>query len=363
MKPASLAKPYVLSLPEYVPGKPIDDVARDLGLDPSGIIKLASNENAFGPSPLAAAAARRAIGQGQLYPDGECFALRAKLAQFHGLSPRQFVIGNGSNEVIELLGHVFLGPGDEVVMGQPEFVVYRLMTLLFGARPVEVPLVNFRNDLTALARAVTPRTKLVIVSTPNNPTGTATPAAELLAFIRSLPGTAICVVDEAYTDFAEGAPDIRPLLGEGCNVIGLRTFSKVYGLASLRVGYGYTTPELASLLDRVRQPFNVNAIGQAAAVAALDDREFTRMCVAETRKGLRRLEGGCGALGLAYVPSEANFLLVRVGDGAKVFDALLKRGVIVRPLKQYSLPEWIRVTAGTAEQNERFLRELAAVVR
>ena len=363
MKPADLAKPFVHSYPAYVPGKPIEEVARELGLDPDGIIKLASNENAFGPSPLAVGAARRAIEQGQLYPDGGCFALHERLARFHGLDPAQFVIGNGSNEVIEFLGHVFLGPGDEVVMGKPEFVVYRLVTLLFGAQAVEVPLVKFRNDLQGLARAVTARTKLVVVSTPNNPTGTANTGEELLAFIRSLPETVICVVDEAYTDFAEQPPDIRPLIREGRSVVGLRTFSKVYGLASLRVGYGYATPELASLLDRVRQPFNVNAIAQAAAVAALDDRAFTGMCVAQTRRGLRRLEAGCAGLGLTFVPSEANFLLINVGDGARVHDALLHRGVIVRPLKLYDLPEWIRVTAGTAEQNERFLAELATAVR
>jgi histidinol-phosphate aminotransferase len=363
VKPSELAKPFVLAQPEYVPGRPIEDLARDMGLEASDIIKLASNENAFGPSPLAVAAAKRAIEQGQLYPDGGCFALRQKLAQFHGLEPGQFVIGNGSNEVIELLGHVFLGPGDEVVMGKPEFVVYKHVTLLFGAQPVEVPLVDFRNDLGALARAVTPRTKLVVVATPNNPTGTANTQEELYAFIRSLPGTAICVVDEAYSDFAERAPDLRPLIREGRNVIGLRTFSKVYGLAALRVGYGYASAELASLLDRVRQPFNVNAVAQAAAAAALDDRAFTRMCVAETRRGLRRLEAGFGELGLRFVPSESNFLLVRVGDGARVYEALLRRGVIVRPLKLYDLPEWIRVTAGTAEQNERLLRELAVAVR
>ena len=363
VKPADLAKPHVLSQPEYVPGKPVEELARDLGLDPSGIVKLASNENAFGPSPLAVKAAQAAAEQGQLYPDGGCYALRRALARFHGLSPGQFVIGNGSNEVIEFLGHVFLGPGDEVVMGVPEFVVYRMVARLFGALPVEVPLVNFRNDLRALARAVTPRTKLVVVSSPNNPTGTASPPEELLAFVRSLPGTLVCVVDEAYTHFAARPPDLHPLIAEGRNVIGLRTFSKVYGLASLRVGYGYASEELAGLLERVRQPFNVNAIAQAAAAAALDDREFARLCVERTRSGLRRLEAGCAALGLEFVPSESNFLLVRVGDGARVFDALLHRGVIVRPLEQYHLPEWIRVTAGTPEQNERFLRELAAAVR
>jgi histidinol-phosphate aminotransferase len=273
------------------------------------------------------------------------------------------VIGNGSNEVIEFLGHVFLNPGDEVVMGLPEFVVYKLVAILFGARPVEVPLVAFRNDLGALARAVTPRTKLVIVATPNNPTGTANAEAELLEFVRSLPGTVICVVDEAYSDFADRAPDIRPLIAEGRNVIGLRTFSKVYGLASLRVGYGYAGADLATLVDRVRQPFNVNAVAQAAAVAALDDRAFAETCVRETRRGLRRLEAGFAALGLEFVPSQANFVLARVGDGNRVFEALQRRGVIVRPVDNYGLPEWIRVTAGTPEQNERLLGELAAAIR
>jgi histidinol-phosphate aminotransferase len=362
LKPSELAKPYVLSYPAYVPGRPVEDVARELGLDPAGIIKLASNENPFGPSPKAAAAAKRAIDQGNFYPDGGCYALRQRLAEFHGLKPEQFVIGNGSNEVIEFLGHVFLNPGDEVVMGLPEFVVYKLVAILFGATPVEVPLVNFRNDLKALSRAVTPRTKMVIVATPNNPTGTANAPGELVEFVRSLPESVICVVDEAYTDFAHNPPDIRPLIREGRNVVGLRTFSKVYGLASLRVGYGYAGAEMATLLDRVRQPFNVNAIAQAAAVAALDDQEFARRCVDETRKGLARLSAGFAELGLEFIPSEANFILARVGDGARVFDALQRRGVIVRPVANYGLPEWIRVTAGTAQQNERLLRELAAVV-
>ena len=362
MKPSALAKPFVLSYPSYEPGRPIDDVARDLGLDPAGIIKLASNENPFGPSPKAAEAAKRAIEQGQLYPDGGCYALRQGLARAHGLAPGQFVIGNGSNEVIELLGHVFLGAGDEVVMGLPEFVVYRLVALLFGARPVEVPLASFRNDLGALSRALTPRTKMVIVSSPNNPTGTANSEAELLAFVRALPENVICVVDEAYTDYEEHPHDIRPLIAEGRNVIGLRTFSKIYGLASLRIGYGYASAELASLLDRVRQPFNVNAIAQEAALAALGDHEFRRMCALENRKGLRRLEAGFAALGLEFVPSQANFMLVRVGDGARVFDGLQRRGVIVRPVKSYGLPEWLRITVGTAPQNERLLAELAAVL-
>ncbi|HSY53739.1 MAG TPA: histidinol-phosphate transaminase [Opitutaceae bacterium] len=362
MKIESLVRPSVLAQPVYEPGKPIEDVARELGLAPAGIIKLASNENPFGPSPRAVEAARRALQQGSLYPDGGCFALRQKLAAVYGLDAGQFVVGNGSNEIIELLGHVLLGPDDEVVMGVPAFVVYKLVVLLFGARPVEVPLVNFRHDLAAMARVVTPKTKLVFLPSPNNPTGTANTEAEIAAFVRGLPEHVVFVFDEAYAEFLETPPDLRPLIREGRKVICLRTFSKIHGLASLRVGYGYASPGLVSLLNRVRQPFNANAIGQAAALAALDDHEFTTKCAAENRAGLRQLEAGFRALGLEFVPSVANFILVKVGDGAHVFDALQRRGVIVRPLKPYGLPEWLRVTVGQHVQNERVLAELKSVL-
>ena len=364
----SLAKPSVRTQPVYEPGKPIEYVARELGLDPAGIIKLASNENPFGPSPLALAAAKRALEHGELYPDGGCFELRQKLAARHALGADQFVVGNGSNEIIELLGHVFVGAGDEVVMGAPAFVVYKLVTLLFGAKAIEVPLRDWRHDLAAIAAAITPRTKLVYVCTPNNPTGTANTEAELVAFVRALPDHVIAVIDEAYAEYVENAPDLRPLLAEGRKVVCLRTFSKIYGLASLRVGYGYASAELCALLNRVRQPFNVNAIAQAAAVAALDDAAFAQRCARENRAGLRQIEQGCRELGLEFVPSVANFMLIKVGDpstgsgqaGLRVFEALQRCGVIVRPVKSYGLPEWIRVTVGSRQQNERLLRELAA---
>ena len=362
MKIKSLAKPAVLTQPVYEPGKPIEYVARELGLDPAGIIKLASNENPAGPSPRAVAAAKRALEQGELYPDGGCYALRQKLAQVYGLGADQFVIGNGSNEIIELLGHAFLGAGDEVVMGSPAFIVYKLVTLLFGAKAIEVPLVNHRHDLAAIARAITPRTRLVFVACPNNPTGTANRADELLTFARALPDHVIGVFDEAYAEYQERPADLRPLIREGKNLIGLRTFSKIYGLASLRVGYGYAAPGLVSLLNRVRQPFNVNAIGQAAALAALDDREFTEQCARDNRAGLTQLEAGLRALKLETVPSEANFLLVKVGAGARLFDALQKRGIIVRPMGSYGMPEWLRITVGTKPQNERLLTELKALL-
>lgn len=361
MKLTDLVNPSVLTQPVYEPGRPIGEVARELGLDPAGIIKLASNENPFGPSPKALAAATEALKHGELYPDGGCFVLRNKLAARLGLEPAQLVIGNGSNELLELLGHVFLRPGDEVVMGTPAFIVYKLVALLFGARPVEVPLVNHRHDLSALAAAVTPRTKLVFVPSPNNPTGTANTEAELVAFVRGLPGHVVFVFDEAYAEFLDKAPDLRPLIAEGRKVICLRTFSKIYGLAALRVGYGYASAELAGLLNRVRQPFNVNAIGQAAAAAALDDAEFVTGCVRANREGLAALEAGLRAQGREFVPSVGNFILVKVGAGAAVTAELQRRGVIVRPVGGYGLPEWIRVTVGAPAQNERFLRELGSL--
>ncbi len=363
MQLAALVKPSVLSQPTYEPGKPIETVAREMGLDPASILKLASNENPFGPSPRALAAAESALRQGQLYPDGGCFSLRQKLAEKFALTPAHFAIGNGSNEILELLGHVFLGPDDEVVMASPAFVVYKLVTVLFGAKAIEVPLRDYRHDLTALARSVTPRTKIVFVASPNNPTGTANSEAELLAFIRGLPPHVVAVVDEAYIEYLESPPDLRPLIHEGRFVIFLRTFSKIYGLAALRVGYGYGSPEIVALLQRVRQPFNVNAIGQAAAMAALDDHSFAENCARQNRAGLAQLSTGLTALGLEIVPSVANFLLARVGQGSAVFDRLQRRGVIVRPLQPYMLPEWIRITVGTHAQNERVLSELAAVLR
>jgi len=358
MKFESLVNPVVLTQPVYEPGKPIEYVARELGLDPAGIIKLASNENPFGPSPRALAAARQALTQGELYPDGGCFALRQKLAEIKGLGADQFIVGNGSNEIIELLGHALLRPGDEVVMAAPAFVVYKLVTLVFGATAIEVPLVNYRHDLRHLAAAITPRTRLVYVCSPNNPTGTANSEADLLSFARAVPDHVVVVFDEAYADYVEPAPDLRPLIREGRKVVCLRTFSKIYGLASLRVGYGYAGADIIALLNRVRQPFNVNAIGQAAALAALDDREFTEKCVRENSAGLQQLEAGFRALGREFVPSVANFIMVKVGDGARVFDALQRRGVIVRPMKSYGMPEWLRITVGSRAQNDRLLAEL-----
>ena len=360
MKLESLAKRSVLTQPTYEPGKPIEYVARELGLDPAGIIKLASNENPFGPSPKAILAAKLALEKSELYPDGGCYDLRHRLAERHGLGAEQFVVGNGSNEIIELLGHAFLEAGDEVVMAVPAFVVYKLVTLLFGATAVEVPLRDWRHDLPAMRAAVTPRTKMVFVCSPNNPTGTSNTEIELLAFVRGLPEHVVVVLDEAYTEYVAQSPDLRPLIIEGRKVICLRTFSKIFGLASLRVGYGYGSRELCALLNRVRQPFNVNALGQAAAIAALSDTAFSEACAANNRRGLVQLEAACRKLSLEFVPSVANFILIKVGPAAAVFDRLQRQGIIVRPVASYGLPEWIRVTVGTAEQNERLIAGIAA---
>ena len=358
---AQLANPGILTQPIYEPGKPIEQVARELGLDPAGIIKLASNENPHGPSPKAIAAAERAVREMHLYPDGGYFALRQKLAAKWGLGMDQFIIGDGSNELLELLGHAFLAPGVECVMHQSSFIVYKLVTLMFGAKPVEVPLVGMRQDLKTLAAAITPRTRLVFLASPSNPVGAVNSPQEIVEFARALPPHVLLVLDEAYAEYLDESFDVRALIAEGRKVIGLRTFSKIYGLAALRVGYGYAAPELIAILQRARQPFNVNGIAAAAAVAALDDHEFVEKCRRENAAGRAALAEGFRRLGLEFVPGGGNFLLVKVGDGAAIFAALQARGIITRPVRPYGLPEWLRITVGTAVQNDRTLKTLAEV--
>ena len=360
---AELANKGTLTQPVYEPGKPIDQVARELGLDPAGIVKLASNENPFGPSPLGVAAGERVLREAQLYPDGGYYALRKKLSEKFGLGMNQFIIGAGSNEIIELIGHAFLAPGVECVMHESAFIVYKLVTLMFGATPVEVPLDEMRQDLRMLASAITPRTRLVFLASPANPVGATNTAAEIEELVRALPPHVILVMDEAYIEFLDNPPDLRPLIAEGRKVIGLRTFSKIYGLASLRVGYGYAAPELIAVLQRTRQPFNVSGVAAAAAIAALDDDEFVAKVRKENRAGLAQLGEGFMLLGLEFVPGRGNFLLVKVGDGGAVFDALQRRGLITRPVKPYGLPEWLRVTVGTRAQNERLLATLTEVMK
>jgi len=363
MKYAELANAGVHQQPVYEPGKPIEAVAREYGLDPANIAKLASNENPFGPSPKAIAAGAEAMKYAHLYPDGGCQVLRQKIATHRGVSAESILVGNGSNEIIELLGHAFLRPGLEVVMGAQAFIVYKLVAKLFGATPVEVPMADFGHDLDAMLGAVTERTRLLFVASPNNPTGVANTEVGLLKLLQGLPEHVILCLDEAYAEYLEQSPDLSAAIHAGRKVVCLRTFSKIYGLGGLRVGYAYGAPELIALLHRVRQPFNVNAAAQAAATAALDDLEFVAMCRTENEVGRQVLCEGLTALGFKTVGGAANFVLSQVGSSAEVFEALQRRGLIVRPLAPYGMPEYVRITIGRSEENERLLSVLRELLK
>ena len=358
MEAARFAQAHILSQPVYQPGKPISEVAREFGLDPHQIDKLASNENPLGPSPKAMEAAAAAVREVNLYPDGSCWDLTGKVAARLQVGRDQLIFGNGSNEVLELVAHVFLGPGAEAVMGVHGFAVYKLVTLLLGAKAVEVAMPGFAHDLAAMRAAVTPRTRVIFLANPNNPTGTAHTQAELIGFARSLPEDVLLVLDEAYTEYQDHAPDLRSLIAGGQAVLCTRTFSKIYGLAGLRVGYGFTRPDIAALLQRARAPFNINTVAQAAATAALDDAAFVQRSREVNRAGLKQLAAGFQELGLPCVPSAANFILVQVPDGAKAFQFMQARGTIIRPFG--NLPTHVRITVGTAAQNERCLANLRA---
>jgi histidinol-phosphate aminotransferase len=353
-----LANRPVLTQPTYEAGRPIELVARDLGLDPTGIIKLASNENPLGPSPLGLAAAQRALTSAHLYPDAGCTFLRERLAREWELKPENFVVGNGSNEVMILLAQAFLRAGDEVVFGSQAFVVYKLATLLMGATPVEVPMPGFRHDLKAMRAAITDRTRLVFLASPNNPTGGSDDPQAILDFARSLPEQVIFCLDEAYAEYLEARADLRPLLREGRKVVITRTFSKIFGLAGLRVGYLTGSSEVCGLLNRVRQPFNVNLPGLAAAQAALDDQAFIARSRTTNAAGIKQLSDEFTRRGIEFIPGEANFLAAKFTDAAGLFDRLLHKGIIVRPLKGYGMPDWLRITVGTEAQNARFLKAI-----
>ncbi len=347
------------NLVPYEPGKPIDDVARELGLDPANIIKLASNENPLGPSPKAIEAMREAATRAHLYPDGGCYHLRRALAEKFSLDTKNFIIGNGSNEIIEFLGHGFLGPQTEVIVAEHAFVVYKLMATLFGANTIEVPDPGFVHDLEAMQRAVTPRTREIFIANPNNPTGTVVSESAIRQLLDSVPEEVIVVIDEAYHEFLNNPPNTLEFIREGRpNVILLRTFSKIQGLALLRIGYGIAPAPLIEVLQKTRQPFNSNGIAQAAALAALSDTEHMKRTIELTLEGRTLFERSFAEMGLQYVPSQANFVLVRTGNGDDVFRWLLQKGIIVRAMASYKLPDWIRVTIGTPEQNRRFLDAL-----
>ena len=358
----SYANRFVCDLVAYEPGKPIDETARELGLDPSQIVKVASNENPLGPSPLAKAAMRDALEDAHIYPDGGGYRLRSAIAASLDLGRENVVLGNGSNEIIELLCHTFLNRETELIAAEHAFVVYKLMATLFGAKYVVVPDPGFIHDLDAMADAVTENTRLVFIANPNNPTGTMVDQKSIDRFMARLPEHVIAVFDEAYIEFPDSPPDTLRYVREGRNVCVLRTFSKIHGLAAMRVGYGLAPAPLANLLQKARQPFNVNAIAQAGALAALADRDHTERTRKVNREGLAFYEQAFRDRGLEYVPSHANFLLVKTGGGDAVFRDMLKQGVIVRAMSSYRLPEWVRISIGTQAQNERCLEVLDSVL-
>jgi histidinol-phosphate aminotransferase len=366
--PCERAPAYVRAIAPYQPGKPITELAREMGLDESRIVKLASNENPLGVSPRARAAIEAALPELARYPDG--FDLARALSRKLGVPMDHIVLGNGSNDVLELVGGAFLAPGRSSVYSQHAFAVYPLATQARGARGIVVPARNYGHDLAAMLKAIEPETRVVFVANPNNPTGTMLTGAELEAFLRAAPGDVVVVLDEAYNEYLPAAAryDSLQWLARHRNLVITRTFSKAYGLAGLRVGYALCDPSIADLLNRVRQPFNVNNLALVAAIAALDDEPFLRRSRELNQAGMAQLTAAFARLGLAWIPSCANFVTVAIPrkDGASqagpVYQRLLRAGVIVRPLAGYALPDHLRVTVGLPEENERFLAALAGAL-
>jgi len=350
---------HIKSLIPYVPGKPIEELERELGI--TGCIKLASNENPLGPSPKAVAAIKKAAEGLNRYPDGGGFYLSQALTKKYGVDPGQIILGNGSNELIELVVRTFVQPGDEIISADPSFVVYTMITQAGGGTNVIVQCKDMRHDLEAIAERITPKTKIVFIANPNNPTGTMNSKAEMDHFMKRVPEQVIVAMDDAYCEYVTHAdyPDSLDYLKEGRNVLVLRTFSKIYGLAGLRIGYGITTPEIAGLMNKVRQPFNTNSLAQIGAVAALADRKHVERSIANNNEGRQFLSQTFGRLGVSFIPTEANFILFETArDGQELYAALLKRGVIIRPMGGNRL----RVTIGLPEENKRFADELEKIL-
>lgn len=354
----ALAQPGVQKLSPYVPGKPVDELAREFGLNPADIVKLASNENPLGPSKKAVAAIQAALPEMTRYPDGNGFALKQALSRRLAVSPAMITLGNGSNDILELVTRAFVGPQHEVVFSQHAFAVYPIVTQAVGAQAVVVPAKHWGHDLDAMAEAITAKTRLVFVANPNNPTGTWIEKAELERFLARVPEQVIVVLDEAYTEYVEttDVPNGLDYLGQYPNVLVSRTFSKAYGLAALRVGYGICQPAIADAMNRVRQPFNVNTLALAAAVATLEDEAYLAESRRINREGMVQLEAGFTAMKLSWIPSRGNFIAVDLGrEAAPIFNSLLRQGVIVRPVANYGMPHHLRVSIGLPEENQRFL--------
>ena len=363
MKPQ--ARPNIQGISPYIPGKPIEEVRRELGIR-GQIIKLASNENPLGPSPLAVKALRKSLKQINLYPDDGCFALGQKLAAKLGVNEDQLIFGNGSVDVIEFITKTFVAHGDHVVIAEGAFIMYKIAAKMADASPSLIPLKNYVHDLEAMAAALTPQTKVVYIANPNNPTGTMLTEAQVKAFMQKVPESCVVVFDEAYSEYIDRPdfPDTIKLLKDWPNAIVLHTFSKIYGLAGVRVGYGVGSPELIAQIRKVRLPFNISLSGQAACLAALDDSKHLARSKKLNSEGKEFLYKQFQALGIAYVPSEGNFILIDPKvDSMPVFSALQQLGVIVRPVKNYGYQTELRVTIGTARQNRKLIRCLKQVLK
>lgn len=360
-----LTPAYIRAISPYQPGKPISELAREMGLDEASIVKLASNENPLGMGPRAKAAAIASFEDGARYPDGNGFELKAALSRRFNVPMAGLVLGNGSNDVLELVAHAYLAPGTSAVYSQYAFAVYPLATQAVGAHGISVPAKDYGHDLVAMRAAIEPDTRVVFIANPNNPTGTHLPQAEIEAFVASVPADVLVVLDEAYNEYLPPAErgDALALVARYPNLLVSRTFSKAYGLASLRVGYGVGHPDVIDLMNRVRQPFNVNSAALAAASAAINDDAFLAETYVLNRKGMEQLVAGIKRLGLAHIPSVANFITVQVGDAARINQSLLKQGVIVRPLAGYGMPEHLRITIGREDENARCLAALEQALK
>jgi histidinol-phosphate aminotransferase len=349
----------------YKPGKPIEEVVRELKLR-GEVIKLASNENPIGPSPRAVAAMRRVLTEMQLYPDDSCFYLKRRLAAKYDCGEDQIILGNGSVEIILFAALAYLSPAESAVMSDGAFIMYKIATQVAGGQVISTPMKNYLHDLDAMADAITSDTRLVFIANPNNPTGTMVGKAALARFMARVPETVLVILDQAYREYISDPdyPDAFDYLRDGRNIMILRTFSKIYGLAGLRVGYGFSRPELLAEICKMRLPFNISRIGQVAALAALDDAAHIRRSVRSNEAGKAFLYEACRKLGLKYVPSYANFILVDFKrDTAEVFDKLQRKGVIARPIREYGFPNALRISIGTEPQNEKLVRSLKAVLK
>ena len=364
MNLSTLAPDYIRAIAPYQGGKPISELAREMGLNEADIVKLASNENPLGISPKAQMAIDEAVHDIARYPDGNSFKLRKSVSEKFGVAYNQIVFGNGSNDILELAARAFLQVGCEAIYSQHAFAVYPLVTQAVGATGVVVPAQNYAHDLDGFLKAITPKTKLIFIANPNNPTGTLISKKVLKDFLKQVPSNILVVLDEAYDEYlnAKSKSEAVSWLNEFENLIISRTFSKAYGLAGLRIGFGLMHPSVADLLNRVRQPFNVNSIAQAAAVASLADEDFVARSYAANQAGMVQMTQGLSKLGLEYIPSHANFVSFKVVNAAQINQQLLQNGVIVRPIANYEMPEYLRVSIGLFSENDRFLTVLETIL-